>query len=462
MTRIFLIGLSCHGSVLERNEMRPKSNTPLESSRRISEDCKNTTRLMSSMLHSFQAIGLALSATFIFSHPVSADSWPQWRGPNQDGKSQETGLLNEWPEEGPPLLWKISDLGEGYATPSVDQGKIFGASYEGDEEFAWALNEENGELIWKTRTAKAERDVGYSHGPRSSPTVEGQHVFTLGAGGDLTCLNVDQGTIVWQRNIKEDFDGKMMSGWGYSESVLVDGERVVCSPGGRKGTVVCLNRADGKLIWRTTELKDEAAYTSIVKEAIHGKVQYLTLTGDSLAGISPSTGKLLWKAKRRGKTAVIPTPIYHDGSVFVTSGYNVGCNLFDITKRGERFRVDERYANRDIKNHHGGAIRVGDHIYASSGPILVCMELKTGDVKWEQRSVGKGSLSYADGHLYLRSEKGPIALIEANPSAYVEKGRFKQPDRSRRQSWAHPVIANGRLILRDQNSLFSYDLKPQR
>lgn len=417
---------------------------------------------MSSMLHSFQAIGLALSATFIFSHTLAADSWPQWRGPNRDGKSQETGLLKAWPESGPPLLWKIKDLGEGYATPAVDQGKIFGASYDNEEEFAWALNEENGDLIWKTRTAKAERNVGYSHGPRSTPTVDGKHVFTLGAGGDLTCLDVNQGTIVWQRNLKKDFDGKMMSGWGYSESVLVDGDRVVCSPGGRAGTVVCLNRANGKLVWRTTELKDEAAYTSIIKEAIHGKVQYLSLTGDSLAGISPSTGKLLWKAKRRGKTAVIPTPIYHDGSVFVTSGYNVGCNLFDITKRGDRFRVDERYANRDIKNHHGGAILVEDHIYASSGPILVCMELKSGDVKWEQRSVGKGSLSYADGHLYLRSEQGPIALIEANPSAYVEKGRFKQPDRSRRQSWAHPVIANGRLILRDQNTLLSYDLKPQR
>ncbi len=417
---------------------------------------------MSRTLPSLQSFGLALGATVILSLNLAADSWPQWRGANRDGKSQETGLLKEWPAEGPPLLWKIDNLGEGYATPSIDQGKIFGASYRGDEEFAWALNEENGSLIWETRTAKAERDVGYSHGPRSTPTVAGKHVFTLGAGGDLTCLDTEQGTIVWQRNIKKDFDGKMMSGWGYSESVLVDGDRVVCSPGGREGTVVCLNRANGDLVWRTTELKDEAAYTSIVKETIHGKVQYLTLTGDSLAGISPSTGKLIWKARRRGKTAVIPTPIHHEGSIFVTSGYNVGCNLFDVTKQGDRFHVEERYKNRDIKNHHGGAIRVDDHIYASSGPILVCMELATGDVKWEQRSVGKGSLSYADGHLYLRSEKGPIALIEANPEAYVEKGRFKQPDRSRRQSWAHPVIANGRLVLRDQNNLFSYDLKPQR
>ncbi len=253
-----------------------------------------------------------------------------------------------------------------------------------------------------------------------------------------------------------------MSGWGYSESVLVDGDRVICSPGGKSGTVVCLNRNSGELMWRTSQLKDRAAYTSITKETILGETQYLTLTGETVAGISPTNGNVIWQADRPGKTAVVPTPIYHDGKVFVTSGYNVGCNLFEITKKGKRFVAKEKYANRNIKNHHGGAIRVGDYIYASSGPIIVCLELETGEVAWEKRSVGKGSLSYADGHLYLRSEKGPIALIEANPKAYTEKGQFKQPDRSRRQSWAHPVIANGRLLLRDQDKLFSYDLKPQR
>ena len=413
-------------------------------------------------MHRSQSARLSLIAAILIPALLNADSWPQWRGINRDGKSAETGLLKSWPKGGPPLAWRISDLGEGYATPSVDQSKIFGVSYRGDEEFAWALSETDGSSIWETRTSDAERDVGYSHGPRSTPTVDGMHVFTLGAGGDLSCLSSKTGAIVWQRNLKEDFDGRMMSGWGYSESVLVDGNRVICSPGGKKGTVICLNRNSGDLVWRTSQLKDRAAYTSITKEMILGKTQYLTLTGETLAGISPSTGELLWQADRPGKTAVIPTPIYHDGKVFVTSGYNVGCNLFEISQKRNKFMAKEKYANRNIKNHHGGAIRVGDHIYASSGPIIVCLELETGKIAWEQRSVGKGSLSYADGHLYLRSEKGPIALIEANPKAYTEKGQFKQPDRSRRQSWAHPVIANGHLLLRDQDSLFSYDLKPQR
>ena len=434
--------------------------------RRMLTTCNTWTLIM--LVHQPSRIrqpGILLLTTLLASllaAQLTADSWPQWRGPNRDGKSAETGLLKSWPEAGPPLAWKVTELGEGYATPSVAQGRIFGASYRGEDEFAWALDESGGRLIWETRTAPAERDVGYSHGPRSTPTVDGDRVFTLGAGGHLTCMDRQTGTILWQKNLKEDLNGRMMSGWGYSESVLVDGNRVLCSPGGRQGTVACLNRDTGELVWRSTQLKDSAAYTSITKQTIDGHAQYLTLTGETLAGISPDTGALVWRAKRKGKTAVIATPIYHEGTVFVTSAYNVGCNLFEISQRNGRFNAKERYAHRDVKNHHGGAIRIGDHIFASSGPILVCLDMASGEVAWEQRSVGKGSLTFADGHLYLRSEQGPIALIEANPKQYVEKGRFGQPDRSGKRSWAHPVVANGHLLLRDQDLLLSYDLRPQR
>ena len=407
-------------------------------------------------------LSAALLASTLVSTDLCAESWPQWRGPNRDGKSTETGLLKQWPAGGPPLAYRVGELGEGYSSPSIDQGMIFGVSYQGEEEFAWAREKQDGALIWQTKTSDAERDVGYSHGPRSTPTVAGEQVFTLGAGGHLTCLDTKTGTINWQKNLKNDFGGRMMSGWGYSESILVDGDRVVCSPGGRQGTVICLNRNNGGLVWRTTELKDEAAYTSVIKDDVAGLSQYITLTGDTLAGIDPSTGHILWRTDRPGKTAVVPTPIHHEGKVFVTSGYNVGCNLFTISRKNTEFTAKEAYKNRNIKNHHGGAILVGNHVYASSGPIIVCLELATGEVAWEERSVGKGSLTYADGHLYLRSEQGPIALIEANPNEYVEKGRFDQPDRSSRSSWAHPVIANGRLYLRDQDNLFVYDLKPQR
>ncbi len=411
------------------------------------------------MIARISTLSIVLITALATPRTVSADPWPQWRGPNRDGKSLETGLLKSWPESGPELKWREDNLGEGYSTPTVANGLIYGTGYQDDDEVAWALNQADGSVAWQVRIAEAERDVGYGHGPRSSPTVAGRFVYTLGAGGDLTCMDSETGAILWQRHFINDFKGYIMSRWGFSESVLIDGERLICTPGGKPGTVVCLNRRNGNLVWRTREIKEEAAYTSVIKETIEGVEQYLVLTGESVFGIEPSTGELLWRAKRPGKTAVISTPIYHENQVFVTSAYNVGCDLFEITRSGNRFKAKRRYRNKDIKNHHGGAIRVGEHIYASSGPILVCMEMKTGEVAWEERSVGKGALTYADGHLYLRSEQGPIALIEANPKAYVEKGRFKQPDRTRRQSWAHPVISDGTLYLRDQDLLFAYDVK---
>ena len=407
-----------------------------------------------------RALAFLLALLFLApAAPCLADPWPQWRGIHRDGKSAEIGLLKEWPKEGPPLVWKVNTLGEGYSTPSVVGGKIYGASYRGADEFAWTLDEKDGSTIWETRISPAAREkIGYAHGPRSTPTVDGKDVFTLGAAGHLTCLDADTGSVRWQTHLKEDFGGEMMSRWGYSESVLVDGDRVVCTPGGEKGAVVCLNRQTGRPMWRARQLRDPAAYTSIIKTTIHGIEQYISLTGKTLAGIDPSTGKLLWKIERKGKTAVIPTPICRGNQIFVTSGYGIGCNLFEIEWKNGQFSAKENYANKEVKNHHGGVIRIGDYLYASNDLTIVCLEMATGEVAWEERSVGKGSLAYADGHLYLRSERGPIALIEANPEKYMEKGRFEQPDRSRRRSWPHPVIANGHLFLRDQNQLFCYDI----
>ena len=251
-----------------------------------------------------------------------------------------------------------------------------------------------------------------------------------------------------------------MSRWGYAESLLVDGNNVLCTPGGDSGTVACLDRQTSRLLWRSTELTDPAAYSSILKVRLHETDQYVVLTGKSLAGIETSTGKLLWNTDRLGKTAVIPTPVVHGNLIFVTSGYGIGCNLFEIKKKDNGFTVTEKYANTDIENHHGGAVLVGDHVYATSGVTLKCFNLLNGEVAWAERSVGKGSLSFADGHLYLRSERGPVALIKANPQKYEEKGRFEQPRRSRQRSWPHPVIAGGRLYLRDMDRMFCYRIKP--
>jgi outer membrane protein assembly factor BamB len=388
--------------------------------------------------------------------------WPQWRGPDRTGISRETGLLKSWPPEGPALVWKATGLGGGYSTPSVANGKIFGSGYRGQDEFAWALDATSGKEIWSVRTAVAERNVGYPEGPRGTPTIDGELLYALGAGGNFVCLETATGKQRWQKNFKSDFGGRMMSGWGFSESPLVDGEQVVCTPGSAKGTVLALNKKTGEVLWQSQEFTDKAAYASLTFVEIGGVKQYIQLTDQHLAGIAAKDGNLLWRARRPGRTAVIPTPIFHDNHVFVTSGYGVGCNLFKITADQGTFKAEEVYANKDMANHHGGVVLVGEHLYGhSDGKGWVCMEFKTGKVVWSNRGVGKGAVSFADGMLYTRGEggAGTIALVEATPVDYKESGKFNQPDRSNKNSWPHPVIANGKLYLRDQDVLLCYNVK---
>lgn len=407
-----------------------------------------------------------LIATAMFSlallSPLYADDWPQWRGPNRDGKSTDTGLLKDWPEGGPKQAWKATGLGGGYSTPSVSKGRIFGSGYQGNNEYIWALDANTGKEVWKTETGPAEKNVGYPEGPRSSPTIDGDFLYTLSAGGNLVCLDTSNGKERWHKELKKEFGGRMMSGWGFSESPLVDGDKVVCTPGSLKGTVLALNKKTGETIWQSQEFTDKSAYASLMIANFGGVRQYVQITDAHVVGISAEDGKMLWQAERRGRTAVIPTPVITEEHVYVTSGYNVGCNLFKVTKSGSEFKAEEVYANQNMINHHGGVILVGEHVYGHSDKGgWTCQDLKSGDVAWTNPGVGKGSISFADGFFYIRSEgtKGTVALIEASPKGYKEHGRFEQPDRTKKQSWPHPVIANGKLYLRDQDNLFCYDLK---
>jgi outer membrane protein assembly factor BamB len=295
-------------------------------------------------------------------------------------------------------------------------------------------------------------------------------VFALGQHGDLVCVEAATGKEVWRKSMDKDFGGKMMSGWGYSESPLIDGDTLVCTPGGKNGTVVALKKATGEKVWQSSGFTDNAAYAGLVPVEIGGVRQYLVFTGASLAGIAPADGKVLWRAPRPGKTAVIPDPVYKDGFVFVTSGYGVGCNIFKISSEGGAFKAEEIYSDEkagvDEKqrtaNHHGGMILVGDHVYGTNQNQLRCVELKTGKVVWQDRSVGKGAVAFADGYLVVRSEnakRGEIALVEATPSGYKEAGRFSLPDPTNKNTWAHPVVFGGKLYLRNQDNLFCYDVK---
>lgn len=401
---------------------------------------------------------LTLFLTLSFAASTLAADWPQWRGPNQDGKSTETGLLNKWPADGPPLAWQSNHLGSGFSSIVVADNKIYSLGDLDDGSYAIALDESNGNLLWKTKIGDAGGHKNYP-GPRSTPTVDGGQLFALNQHGDLACLDVKSGEELWTVNLVEDFNGKMMSGWRYSESPLIDGDLVICSPGGEDGTVLALDRKSGKKRWQTEAWTDPAGYSTVVIATIDGVRQYIQLTGKSVAGIDPESGDILWRADREGKTAVITTPIVQNNIVFVTSAYGIGCNAFQVEKDGDEWSTEELYANKEIANHHGGVILHEDHIFGSSGATFRCLDLESGELAFADRSAGKGATVYADGHFYLRGESGPVALIKATPESLVEVSRFDQPDRSDKKAWPHPVIANGKLYLRDQDLLLCYDVR---
>ena len=406
-------------------------------------------------------IGMVIGLFVVGQALTWAGDWRQWRGDKRDGHSSDKGLLKQWPQGGPKLLWKTNGIGGGFSSVAVTQDRIFTMGDGPDSSLVYALEEKDGKQVWAAKVGRTEGGGGYP-GPRCTPTVDGDIVVAVGQHGDLVCLETKTGRENWRKNLQKDFAGKMMSGWGYSESPLVDGERVVITPGGREGAMVAVDRKSGKELWRCKDFTDSAGYSSVVIADIAGVRQYVQLTGSSVVGVLPNDGSLLWRAQRRGETAVVPTPIVHQDHVYVTSGYGVGCNLFRITKSGNKFSAAEVYANKVMANHHGGVIRVGDHLYGySDGKGWTCQDFKTGNSVWAEKKLDKGAIAYADGHLYLRSErgKGTIMLIEATPKAFVEKGRFDQPDRTEQQSWPHPVIANGRLYIRDQDTLLCFDIK---
>jgi outer membrane protein assembly factor BamB len=399
----------------------------------------------------------------VWQQPLAvASDWPQWRGVNRDGISADTGLLKEWPKNGPPLVWKASGLGAGFSGVAVVQQRVFTMGDKGEANYLLALNGKGGGTLWSAQLGKAGAPGwGGFAGPRATPSVDGELVFALGQYGEVLCANASDGREIWRKHLTTDFDGPLPE-WGFAESPLVDGDRVVFTPGGPKGTVVALNKKTGALIWQSKDWTDNAHYSSIIVAEIGSVRQYIQLTEQSLAGLSPNDGAVLWKVRRKGSTAVIPTPIYSDGYVYVTSGYGIGCNLFKVA-HGSGFTATQVYANPVMQNQHGGVVKVGDYLYGhSESKGWTCQSFKSGQAVWQEKSkLGKGSIAYADGLLYCReeSENGVVALLEATPAGFVEKSRFTPPDQSGKKSWPHPVIAGGQLFLRDQDVLLCYGLQ---
>jgi outer membrane protein assembly factor BamB len=401
-----------------------------------------------------------------FAVAAAAANWPQWRGPERNGISQETGLLKEWPKEGPRLLWQAKDIGSGYSTPAVVGERLYLLSNQGmEDEFVKALQVKDGKQAWSTRLGKVGNPDQKPSYPaaRSTPTVDGDFLYALGSNGDLVCLERSTGKVRWQKNLRIDFSGQPGI-WAYAESPLIDGEVLVCTPGGADATLAALNKKTGKLLWKSSVPgSEQAAYASVIATTVSGVKQYVQFLQKGLVGIDANNGKFLWRYDKtaQGSPANIPTPVSRDGYIYSATGRG-GAGLIKVSMLQDSAEVEQVYASPKLPTAIGGAVLLGDYLFGTTGQALVCAEFKTGEVKWTERGVGAGSLCYADGRLYLHGENGDLALVEATPEGYREKGRFTppgQPERGQSKAWAYPVVANGRFYVRDSGVLWCYDVK---
>ncbi len=392
--------------------------------------------------------------------PARGDDWTQWRGPDRCDISHEKGTLKAWPEEGPKQLWLFHNAGVGYSGFAVVGDTLYTMGSREDMECLIALNGADGTEKWGTPIGP-RLENNWGDGPRDTPTVDGDFVYCLTAPGQLACCRTSDGGIVWQVALT-DFGGQVPN-WGYTESVLVDEGKVICTPGGEQGAVLALDKRTGEKIWQSKEITDPAHYSSVIVANHDGRRQYIQLLMAKLIGIDAQTGDVIWTTPWVGQTAVIPTPIYHDGYVYISSGYGAGCKLVKI----EGDKAVDVYENKIMKNHHGGVILVGDHVYGySDGVGWLCQDFKTGENVWSDKNeLGKGCETCVDGMLYLMGEDdGEVVLIDASPDGWHEHGRFKlEPKTTLRKPagriWTHPTVANGRLYLRDQELVFCFDVK---
>jgi len=408
-----------------------------------------------------------------------AADWPQYRGVNRDDVSPETGLLKQWPKTGPKLAWTFEAAGVGYSPPSVvgDRVYVTGGREEKEVLIALEMKGDGVKELWAAEIGPTFRWKGnsWSAGPSATPTVDGDSIFALGGNGDFNCVDT-AGKEKWRLNLPKDLDGQVNPigggpknlGWGFTGSPLVDGDAIVIAPGGPKGTLAALDKKTGKVLWRSLELTDQAAYTSPMPATIGDVKQYVILTNQGLAGVASKDGKLLWKHTRKPAygTEVINTPLIKGEFIYTTvDAGNGDCELVKVEKDGDAFKVSRVWSNRNLLNHHGNVVLVGDHIFGSGQGKWVCQDFKTGDVVWSERKFPSGAVTYADGRLYLFSENdGTAALIEASKEGWKEAGRMKMPKASTLRQpqgkvWAPPVVANGKLFLRDQELLFCFDIK---
>jgi len=398
----------------------------------------------------------------VFSHAIlSAEDWPQWRGALRDDHSPDKSILAPWPAKGPEQKWVSKEAGLGYSGFSVAGDQLFTMGAANGGEQVLCLDAVTGKQRWTAKMDGRIYENNWGDGPRCTPTVDGDQLYALSGNGLLACLSVKDGSILWKADLVADLGGKLQ-GWGYTESVLIDGNKVICTPGGDKGTMAALDKMTGKVLWRSTGIKEEAQYSSPILITHEGQRQVIQLLTKTVFAVNPDNGELLWRSDFSGKVAVIPTPIYHDGYLYVTAGYGTGCRMFKLGGK----EPEIVYENNVMVNHHGGVILVDGKLYGHSDKGgWTCQDFLTGESVWKSDALDKGGVGYVAGHLICVEEKsGVVALVKASPEGWKEEGKFTlAPQTAQRKPqgkiWVHPVIVNGKLYLRDQEYIYCYDVK---
>lgn len=422
-------------------------------------------------------VWMGACALALLTGSLMANDWPQWRGVHRDGKATEKGLKLDWNGQAPKHLWTTDGMGGGYASVSVVNGRLYTTGNLPEGQGVICVDANSGKLLWSTAVTPEQPKHGYE-GSRCTPTVDGEFLYTVTSNGLLTCLRANDGEIVWTREFK-DFGGKMMSGWGFSESPLVDGDLVLCTPGGSEAMIVALNKVNGEVVWKSAvpDLGDAgkpgAGYASIVVSNGGGVKQYVTLVGQGVIGVRASDGKYMWGYNPVANgTANIPTPIVLGDHIFASSGYGTGACLLELKSDGNGgVTASEKYflEAKTFQNHHGQMVAEGEYIYAGhdhNKGFPICLHWPTGEVKWveqdkermkERNWEGSAAITKVNDQILFRYQNGSLALVTASPAGFESKGSF-MPAYQEGKSWAHPVVVGDKLYLREQNKLMCYQL----
>lgn len=406
--------------------------------------------------------------TFLFSTACGTTAqepddcnWPSFHGPQRTNKSEETGLLEAWPDGGPPLLWETSGLGEGYSSVSFARGYLYTAGMVEKQTHVFAFDM-NGQLVWKKPNG-ASWETQMSHaraytGSRSTPTCDRDRVYHLSELGRLAAFEYHTGSEIWSMELRERFDAGIPE-YGYSESVLIEGDRLYCCPAGEKAYIICLDKHTGNVIWSNNEIPGNVGFNSLVTFDHGGYHQIAGLSSNCIYGVDAETGQLLWKVDyRNSRDNNVTDPIYHDGHLFASSGYGRGSILLKLNVDGKTIIPETLWHTELMDNHHGGVVLHEGYFYGAghNNRGWFCLDFHTGEQLWKVQ--GKGSLTFAEDRLYCLEERGIMTLVKATPEGYETSGTFEVPGGGKGMYWAHPVVCDGKLFIRHTDKLFAYDI----